>query len=65
MPSLEDTCKRYLLALKGLQDHSEHARTKKAIQGFLNGDGQRIQEKLKQANRGELCSCNQLEYCCV
>ena len=47
IPTLEETCKRYLRALEGLQDPEEHARTKVAVDEFLQGDGPRIQEKLK------------------
>ncbi|KAG1719230.1 acyltransferase ChoActase/COT/CPT [Suillus occidentalis] len=36
VPSLEDTCKRYLIALRGLQDDKEHAATQHAVQA-LNG----------------------------
>lgn len=47
VPPLEDTCRRYLRALEGLQEPDEHARTKKAVEEFLNGDGPRIQGRLK------------------
>ena len=47
IPPLEDTCRRYLRALEGLQEPDEHARTKKAVEEFLNGDGPRIQARLK------------------
>ena len=47
IPPLEDTCNRYLRALEGLQEPDEHARTKKAVEEFLNRDGPRIQERLK------------------
>lgn len=47
IPPLEDTCHRYLRALEGLQEPDEHARTKKAVEEFLNGDGPRIQGRLK------------------
>lgn len=46
IPSLEDTCKRYLGALRALQTDEEHEETKRAVQEFLAGDGPRIQEKL-------------------
>ncbi len=46
IPPLEDTCHRYLTALKALQDEKEHENTKRAVQAFLDGDGPRIQEKL-------------------
>ena len=47
VPPLEDTCKRYLRALEGLQDPEAHEATKKAVEDFLNGEGPRIQERLK------------------
>ena len=49
MSSAEDTCKRYLNALRGLQDDGEHAATTRAVQGFLQGDGpaRQAQERLK------------------
>lgn len=47
VPPLEDTCRRYLRALESLQEPDEHARTKKAVEEFLNGDGPRIQARLK------------------
>jgi carnitine O-acetyltransferase len=46
IPSLEETCRRYLTALKGLQDEREHENTKRAVQAFLHGDGPRAQEML-------------------
>jgi carnitine O-acetyltransferase len=47
IPSLEDTCQRYLKALQGLQDETEHEKTKKAVEDFLTNEGPVIQEKLK------------------
>ena len=47
IPPLEDTCRRYLRALEGLQEPDEHARTKMAVEEFLDGDGPRIQARLK------------------
>jgi carnitine O-acetyltransferase len=46
IPPLEETCKRYLNALVGLQDAREHVRTKAAVEEFLKGDGARLQERL-------------------
>jgi carnitine O-acetyltransferase len=48
IPPLEDTCRRYLRALEGLQDEREHAKTKQAVEAFLHGEGPRIQERLKE-----------------
>ncbi len=46
IPPLEDTCKRYLKALEALQDETEHATTKAAVEDFLKNDGPLIQDKL-------------------
>ena len=51
IPPLEDTCQRYLRALHCLQDEHEHAVTKAAVQEFLQNDGLRMQEKLKEYAR--------------
>ena len=48
IPPLEDTCRKYLRALQGLQDEKEHAQTKAAVAAFLENDGPRIQEELKE-----------------
>jgi carnitine O-acetyltransferase len=47
IPPLEDTCGRYLRALQSLQDEKEHGQTKAAVKDFLENDGPRIQDKLK------------------
>ncbi|KAJ7611809.1 acyltransferase ChoActase/COT/CPT [Roridomyces roridus] len=46
IPPLEDTCRRYLTALKGLQNEAEHKQTEGAVKKFLEEDGPRIQEEL-------------------
>lgn len=46
VPPLEDTCRRYLQALEGLQDPRDHEETKKAVEDFLKNDGPRIQQRL-------------------
>ncbi|KAG6371732.1 hypothetical protein JVT61DRAFT_9080 [Boletus reticuloceps] len=48
IPPLEDTCKQYLTALRGLQEDEEHAATTLAFQKFLEGDGPAFQGRLKQ-----------------
>lgn len=48
IPPLEDTCRRYLKALEALQDEKEHAATKEAVKDFLENEGPKIQEKLKE-----------------
>ncbi|GAA5828545.1 hypothetical protein JCM11251_000843 [Rhodosporidiobolus azoricus] len=47
IPPLEDTMKRYLKALEGLQSHSEHARTEAVVQDFLQNEGPELHERLK------------------
>ncbi|KAJ7494310.1 acyltransferase ChoActase/COT/CPT [Mycena galericulata] len=46
IPPLEDTCRRYLGALKALQNEHEHAQTTAAVKEFLEKDGPNIQEVL-------------------
>ncbi|KAG6889150.1 hypothetical protein C0995_003326 [Termitomyces sp. Mi166 len=48
IPELKDTCRRYLCALEGLQDEQEHLKTQEAVRDFLENDGPKIQEKLKE-----------------
>jgi carnitine O-acetyltransferase len=48
IPPLEDTCARYLQALVSLQDEDEHECTKLAVKKFLEGDGPKLQEQLKE-----------------
>jgi carnitine O-acetyltransferase len=56
IPPLEDTCRRYLKALEALQDEKEHAKTKEAVKEFLETDGPKIQERLKEwASKKDRC----------
>ncbi|KAF8801872.1 acyltransferase ChoActase/COT/CPT [Phlegmacium glaucopus] len=48
IPSLEDTCNRYLKALEALQDEKEHASTKAAVKEFLQTDGPVMHNILKE-----------------
>ena len=53
VPKLEDSCRRYLRALQGLQDEEEHERTKAVVQDFLSsGEGAKWQTRLEEYNRG-------------
>ena len=61
IPSLEETCARYLRALEGLQDQREHAETKRAVEEFLHHDGPRIQEKLKEYARNKARCASSLD----
>ena len=47
IPDLEDTCRRYIDTLKGLQSVRDHEETKAAVQDFLKNDGPLLQERLK------------------
>ncbi|OQE07817.1 hypothetical protein PENVUL_c012G06451 [Penicillium vulpinum] len=47
IPDLEDTCRRYLDTLQGLQTQRDHADTKAAVRDFLKNDGPLLQERLK------------------
>lgn len=53
IPELENTCKKYLTALKPLQSPREHAETKIAVQEFLKQDGPYLQEKLRNYATGK------------
>ncbi|KAJ3815914.1 acyltransferase ChoActase/COT/CPT [Lentinula aff. lateritia] len=46
VPPLEETCRRYLRALEGLQDPEEHTKTKEVVREFLENEGPEIQKKL-------------------
>ena len=48
IPELEDTCKRYLDALRPLQSYREQKETEAAVQEFLKRDGRVLQDKLKK-----------------
>lgn len=48
IPPLEDTCRRYLTALEGLQDAREHEQTVKAVKEFLEGEGPTLQKRLQE-----------------
>ena len=65
IPPLEDTCRRYLQSLVGLQDPNEHELTKKAVQAFLEGDGPRIHEKLKHWAAGKDRSVSHVDLVAV
>ncbi|PIL29708.1 transporter [Ganoderma sinense ZZ0214-1] len=53
VPPLQETCRRYLRALEGLQDPKEHEETKRAVDDFLQHDGPRVQERLKEYAKGK------------
>lgn len=53
IPPIEDSCRRYLEALEGLQDEDEHEKTKSIVKEFLeSGEAQKWQKKLEEYNEG-------------
>ncbi|WFD26500.1 carnitine O-acetyltransferase [Malassezia nana] len=46
IPTLEDTCSRYLQSLVEIQDPANHAHTKKVVERFLQNEGPQMQEAL-------------------
>ena len=53
IPKLEDSMRRYLRALEGLQDPEEHAKTSAVVKDFLdNGEGAKWQERLEEYDEG-------------
>lgn len=53
IPKLEDTCKRYLRALEGLQAPEEHENTKKIVNEFMtSGEGEKWQNRLVEYDSG-------------
>jgi carnitine O-acetyltransferase len=63
IPPLEDTCQRYLTALKGLQDEQEHEKTKRVVESFLHGDGPRAQEMLNEYAKNKDSYIEEFWYC--
>ena len=68
IPELEQTCQKYLTALKPLQTHREHSETKRAVEEFLQTDGPELHEKLKRYAEGQtsyieqFCKCLQFTF---
>lgn len=53
IPKLEDSCKRYLRALEGLQDPEEHEKTKRIVNDFMtSGEGEKWQKRLVEYDSG-------------
>lgn len=53
IPELESTCRKYLEALRPLQDIHEHAETEAAVQEFLQNEGPELQARLKKYASGK------------
>ncbi|OCL08755.1 carnitine acetyl transferas-like protein [Glonium stellatum] len=62
IPDLESTCKKYLNALKPLQNPKEHHDTIMAVQEFLKSDGPDLHEKLKKYAVGKANYIEQFWY---
>ncbi|XXG97726.1 hypothetical protein Hte_004035 [Hypoxylon texense] len=62
IPELEQTCKKYLAALKPLQGPREHSETKIAVQEFLKKDGPELQRKLQEYAVGKTSYIEQFWY---
>ncbi|OTB12967.1 hypothetical protein K445DRAFT_76706 [Daldinia sp. EC12] len=62
IPDLEQTCKKYLAALKPLQGPREHSETKLAVQEFLKKDGPELQKKLQEYAIGKTSYIEQFWY---
>lgn len=48
IPELQDTCRKYLDAVRPLQTPREHEETVAAVKEFLKTDGPELQERLKR-----------------
>ncbi|SAM81102.1 related to carnitine acetyl transferase FacC [Ustilago bromivora] len=48
IPTLEETCERYLSSLQPLQSPDQHATTKHVVEEFLKNDGPIIQKQLQE-----------------
>ena len=53
IPTLEESCKRYLASVKALMSHEEFQNTKKAVKEFLEpgGIGETLQKRLQQRQK--------------
>ncbi|KAI0974910.1 Choline/Carnitine o-acyltransferase-domain-containing protein [Xylaria arbuscula] len=62
IPDLENSCRKYLAALRPLQGPREHAETRLAVQDFLKSDGPDLQEKLQKYALGKSSFIEQFWY---
>ncbi|KAJ4153691.1 hypothetical protein LMH87_010167 [Akanthomyces muscarius] len=62
IPELASTCRRYIEALKPLQNAREHSDTQQAVDEFLRRDGPELQEKLKNYAQGKTSYIEQFWY---
>ena len=47
IPTLQETCQRYLSSLQPLQTAEQHATTKSVVEDFLKNDGPVLQKQLQ------------------
>ncbi|KAI5819054.1 Choline/Carnitine o-acyltransferase-domain-containing protein [Pyronema omphalodes] len=59
---LEDTCRKYLSAVRPLQTKREHAETVAAVREFLKTDGPELQERLKKYSSNKSSYIEQFWY---
>ncbi|KAI1084412.1 choline/Carnitine O-acyltransferase [Whalleya microplaca] len=62
IPELEQTCKKYLAALKPLQGPREHAETIAAVQDFKRQEGPELQRRLQEYAIGKTSYIEQFWY---
>ncbi|KAF2129129.1 carnitine acetyl transferas-like protein, partial [Dothidotthia symphoricarpi CBS 119687] len=62
IPELENSCKKYVAALKPLQSTKERNDTAASVQEFLKSDGPVLQEKLKKYASGKANYIEQFWY---
>ncbi|OAA59260.1 carnitine acetyl transferase [Cordyceps fumosorosea ARSEF 2679] len=62
IPELASTCRRYIEALKPLQNARERSDTQQAVDEFLRRDGPELQEKLKNYAQGKTSYIEQFWY---
>ncbi|ORY01498.1 carnitine acetyl transferas-like protein [Clohesyomyces aquaticus] len=62
IPDLEQSCKKYLKALKPLQSPKEYHDTAMSVQEFLKTDGPALQDKLKKYANGKANYIEQFWY---
>lgn len=48
VPKLEDSCKKYLMALEPIQHKEDHEKTKKVVENFLQKEGPKLQSELQK-----------------
>lgn len=63
IPDLESTCRKYLDALKPLQNTQEQNETAAAVQDFLKSEGPELQSRLKKYATGKTSYIEQ--FCTV